>query len=122
MRAHTLPRLFDLVTVGFAAAALFHLAALVAPSLAEPSPPWRHALFVVVDASIAFGIRRRGPVFLGLFALFAGQQLASHGAQALGTWAAERRVDVASIVVLAAVPLLCALLLVDAWARRAQGG
>ena len=104
---------FRVLAACFAIAAAFHAAALVAPSIAEPSPPWRHALFVVTNAVVAVGMVRRPRGFVVAFALLSAQQLLSHGMYAFALFHAERRVDWASVVVLLAMPAILAFLAVD---------
>lgn len=88
------------------------------PDLAEPSPPWRHALFAAVNLSAAVGALWRPRGVVAAFALLTAQQLYSHGAYALDVWRDERRVDWASAVVLAGMPVVLALFVADARARR----
>jgi hypothetical protein len=106
--------------VGFGAAALFHAAALAWPNVAEPSPAWRHALFVVINAAVALGFLFRPPGFALLFALLTAQQLWGHGTHALEVWRREHRVDWASVVVLLGMPLAVMLLLRDARGTRSM--
>src|SRR5215467_12600686 len=90
--------------LGFVCAAVFHALALVRPDLAEPSPPWRHALFVGVNLAVAAGFLWRPRGFKVVFALLCAQQLYGHGTYALGVWRDSHRIDWASIVVLVAMP------------------
>jgi hypothetical protein len=110
---------FWIIAAAFALAALFHVAALVAPSIAEPSPPWRHLLFAATNVAVAVGMVRRPRLFVVAFALLTVQQVVSHGAYAWTLWASEGRVDWASAVVLASMPAVLALLIFDA--RRSSG-
>ena len=109
---------FLAIAAFFVAGALFHVAALVRPAVADPSPPWRHALFVLVNVAVALGLRRRPRGFAVGFALLTAQQLWSHGLTAALVWREERRLDWASVVVVAGMPLVLALLLADDRARR----
>jgi hypothetical protein len=110
---------FFALAVIFAVAALFHLAAVARPALAPSAPAWRHAVFVVVNGACAVGLAwgrvRRARAFVAAFALLVVQQLWSHGLEA---WGAARagRVDLASLGVLAVMPLTLAMLVT---ARRA---
>jgi len=110
---------FIVIAAAFGLAALFHVAALVAPAIAEPSPPWRHALFAATNVAVAIGVLRRPRLFVVAFALLTAQQLVSHGAYAWGLWMSERRIDWASAVVLVAMPAVLALLVYDARWKRA---
>jgi len=71
--------IFRLLAFAFLAAAIFHAAALAWPTLVDPTPWWRHALFVLINCALAFGILRRPRGFALLYAIFATQQIASHG-------------------------------------------
>jgi hypothetical protein len=92
----------------------------VRPDLAEPSPPWRHAVFAAVNLSAAAGALFRPRGFVLAFALLTAQQLYSHGTYAADVWRDERRIDWASVVVLAGMPVALALFVADARARRAS--
>src|SRR6185312_10756746 len=101
-RLGAVPRLRYAFVVVFAVSAAYHAVALARPGFGEPSPAWRHALFVAVNLAFAAGFARPPRWFVLPVALLAVQQLASHGAYALGVWHAERRVDWASVGVLVA--------------------
>lgn len=102
----------------FGAAALFHGLAIVWPAIAEPSPDWRHALFVAINAGCALGFLLRPRGFAGLFAILTAQQLWSHGTYLVQVWRSRERVDWASVVVLLAMPLGLTLLLRDVRGTR----
>jgi hypothetical protein len=87
-------------------AAAYHVLGLVRPDLAVPSPPWRHALFIAINAGLAAALvaRVRGLVFIVLALTL--QQIYSHGAYAWQVWVTERRLDWASVVVLLGLPAL----------------
>ena len=108
---------FVLLALGFAAAALYHGAAIVVPSIAEPSPAWRHGLFAVINGAVGLLLLRRPPWFAAAFAVLAIQQLWSHGAYGWAVWRDHHRVDWASVLVLAAVPVIAGLLANDARAK-----
>ena len=112
-------RVFAAIAAFFVAGAVFHVAALVRPALGDPSPPWRHALFVLINVAVALGMHRRPHGFAVGFALLTAQQLWSHGATAAQVFRDEGRLDWASVVVVAGMPAVLALLLADARARRA---
>lgn len=102
--------LFLLLAIGFCLAALHHAAAIVAPSIAEPSPAWRHGLFVVINGATGVLFLRRPPWFAALFALLALQQLYSHGTYGWAVWRDQHRVDWASVLVLLVIPPIALLL------------
>jgi hypothetical protein len=100
-------------------AAAYHVLGLIRPDLAVPAPPWRHALFIVINAGLAAALvaRVRGLVWI-IFALTL-QQIYSHGTYAWELWVTERRLDWASVVVLLGLPSL--LLAVAAEDHAARG-
>lgn len=102
-----------LAAAAFCAGALFHAAALLHPGLGEPSPAWRHVLFIGVNVAAAYGFARGFRGFRVLFTILFVQQMLSHGGDAWIRLSREGRVDWASAVVLAGFPALLAL----AWLR-----
>ncbi len=113
-----MPRaVFVAIAVGLAVAGTFHLAALAAPSIAEPSPPWRHALFAAINFAFAVGMVKRPRGFAFAFAALTLEQLYSHGTYGVDVWRREARVDWASVVVVVAMPIVVVLLARDARAR-----
>ena len=110
--------LYRVLAVGFALSSAYHAAAIAFPSIAEPSPAWRHGLFVAVNAAMAAGFVRRPWFFPYVFALLAVQQVYSHGTYGWQVWTQEHRVDWASVLVLAAVPAIACQLLRDRARRR----
>ncbi len=100
--------------VPFAAAALFHAAACVRPSLTPGEPTWRHAVFVAVNVVLAAGLARasRPLVFVVAFAIFAVQQTWSHGTDLVEASRAGAT-DVRSVAVLGFVPFVLLLLLLE---------
>jgi hypothetical protein len=109
--------LFLVLALSFGAAAAAHACALVVPSLMEPSPAWRHALFVVINGAVATLLVRRPPWFAVLFAALCLQQLYSHATSGWDVWARQHRLDWASLLVVIALPPIAALLLAEGWSR-----
>ncbi len=111
---------FVVIAIGLAAAGIFHVVALAVPAIAEPSPPWRHALFAAINFAFALGMVKRPRGFVFAFAALTAQQLYSHVAQGLDVWRREARVDWASALVVIAMPIVLMLLVRDsrASARR----
>jgi hypothetical protein len=98
--------------------AVFHAVALVVPAVSEPSPPWRHGLFVGINAFFAWAyITRAWWLPLPFGALWA-QQTWSHGAVFIDARAAGH-LDVQSLAVLCTMPLLAALVLMGREPREA---
>jgi len=87
--------------------AMFHVAALVVPTMGEPSPPWRHALFVAVNLAAAWAFVRRPRGLRIGFSLLWLQQCISHGAAFVAAHDAGH-LDVQSLVVLVAFPCIAA--------------
>lgn len=100
----------------FLAAAAYHLTGLLRPGWTEPAPPWRHALFVAVNALAAAALWRWRRAWLPAFAALAAQQLWSHGRYGLAVWRLESRIDWASVAVLLFMPALLAAL----WSARSN--
>ncbi len=98
------PWIFSIV---FALGVVSHTLALASPNASDTSPPWRHALFLGINASlaIAFAIRFRWTI-VPCFALLV-QQTLSHGSDLVEA-ARARHLDLASVLVLLVMPW-CAL-------------
>ena len=107
-------RVFWGLALCFVAAAIFHAAAIVVPSLAGASPPWRHGLFALVNALVAIGLVRRPRGFVLAFALLTAQQLLSHGRDVVVEWEGAHQVDWASVMVVVVMPIVLFLLVRDA--------
>jgi hypothetical protein len=117
-----LDRLPFLLAALFAAGALFHLVAILAPGLGNASSPARHALFILVNAvfATAFSLRWRWTI-LPVLAL-AAQQIHGHGTDLLRA-RAEGRTDVQSLLVLLFLPVVVAsaVRLISERSRPASG-
>ena len=103
------------IACGFVAA--FHACAIVAPEISEPSPRWRHALFVAVNLFFAASFVRRDRRIALPYLALAAQQAWSHGT----AFMAARRAghfDLQSVVVLASLPLIGVLV---AYGRAPSG-
>ncbi|MGO9094692.1 MAG: hypothetical protein ACLQGV_05665 [Bryobacteraceae bacterium] len=111
-------RLFQVCAAVFLIAALYHLAAVAAPSLGIRGTHWRHVLFVGIDVIFAWLFLRR-PWWLALpFALLTLHSLRSHGQGAWNQWQKAGRVDWIGIGVVVVLPLILALLVRDGWQQR----
>ena len=108
---------FIAIGVGFGATALFHIASILDASLAPGAPPWRHALFALVNSLVGVGLVRRPCGFTRAFALLTAQQVVSHGRDLYEAWTWQARIDVPSVIVLVAMPLVLVLLVRDRRAR-----
>ena len=94
-----------IASASFVVAALAHLYALFS---ADPSPPWRHALFVAINLVAAWGCWRRPRWFIWPFALLLLQQLYSHGHDLAQAWPA--RIDWRSLLVVIWLPIVAVAL------------
>ena len=109
---------FALVACGFLCGAAYHAVGLFGdPARVEPSPPWRHAVFIAVNLGCALGVAFRPRWFVAAFALLVAQQVASHGMYAWRVLRAEGRIDGASVIVLVTMPAVLFLLARDARRR-----
>jgi len=113
---------FRLFAAGCVAAAVYHAVGIAAPTLVEHAPAWRHALFVGINAGLAAGFLLRPRWFVYAFALLVVEQVYGHGLRAVEIWGAERRVDWPSVIVLATMPVMLALLVAEAREGKMRSG
>ncbi len=118
MQDRHLKTVFTLLASGFFVAAAFHAVAIVLPQIGPPSPAWRHALFVLVNAGVGLGMLKRPRWFTPIFGLLVAQQLVSHGLFSWEVWQTEHRLDWGSVVVFVFMPATLVLLLGRDPARR----
>jgi hypothetical protein len=93
----------------FLLGSLYHVITIVAPGFGEPSPNWRHALFVLVGlvmTALAFKRRKAFKAFLLILSI---QQIYSHGSYLIEVWKLEHRIDYWSVITLAGFPLMLAM-------------
>lgn len=95
---------FTALGVGFVLSAGFHLACVLHPAWGHGDPPARHGVFTVVNLAAALGVWLRPRWLPWPFAVLCAQQIVSHGAALLRAWQVEHRVDLASVLVLIALP------------------
>jgi hypothetical protein len=84
----------------------YHLAGLIEPSWTEPSPPWRHLLFVLINGGGTFLLYLNNPRYLLALIPLIIQQIYSHTTYGLMVWQNENRIDWASVFVCLGMPLL----------------
>ncbi len=108
-------RFFRTVAAGSLVAALYHALAALG-LLSGGGPAWRHALFTVIDAGLAWALVRRPRWLVFPAALLTVQQFTSHGRAAVTQWQAEHTVDWLSIVLLVALTTTVAVL----WQERTE--
>lgn len=112
--------LLALCAAGFVAAAVYHAVGVVRPAWLEPAPIWRHALFVGLNLALAAGFLVRPRFLVWVFPLFVAEQLYGHAVRAWTIWTAEHRVDWTGLVPMVFTPIMLALLVLDARARRTE--
>jgi hypothetical protein len=115
----TLDRLPLLVAIPFAAGALFHLAAILVPTLGNAASPARHAVFILINGFFAIAFFRRWRFTIVPVLALAAQQLYGHGTDLLRAHA-EGRTDVQSLVVLLFLPVVVGCAARLALSRRAR--
>ena len=91
----------------FAAGALFHLAAILVPTLGNAASLARHAVFIAINAFFATAFFARWRFTIVPVLALAAQQLYGHGADLLRAHA-EGRTDVQSLLVLLFLPVVVA--------------
>ena len=94
----------------FALGALFHVSTLFDPSLGEASPPWRHALFVVLNGTFAALFAWRPRWLVWAYLPLAAQQTWSHGAELVASPAPWHEAQ--SLLALVSIPLFLAVAVV----------
>lgn len=107
-------RILSVCAVGLCLAAIYHLAALVWPTIDPSSSPLRHAIFTAINLAVGAGLWLRPRGIFWFFAALTAQQLHSHGRALLRAWSDQHRVDWPSVVVLVALPFILWLL----WQER----
>jgi len=114
---------FRLAAAGGVVAAGIHAAALAVPAFgrAAYSPTyqaWRHVVFVMIDATVAWLFLRRPRWFVWAYGVLTLQVLCSHGGSAWASWDHHGRVPWIDILALVAIPIALGLLVVDYRSRE----
>jgi tellurite resistance protein TehA-like permease len=109
---------FRTAALGAAGAGLYHLIAIVEPSLIPGGAFWRHGIFAVVDLACAPLLLKRPRWFVFAFAALTLETILSHGGHALRAWQQQKHVDWFSSAVVVAVCLAMSLLTWDATSRE----
>jgi hypothetical protein len=89
--------------------------AIIVPAVSEPSPAWRHAVFVLVNLFFAWAFLTRARWLPWPFGVLFVQQVWSHGSGFLAARAVGH-LDLQSVAVLVTLPLLAVLVV---FGRRA---
>jgi hypothetical protein len=119
------PLRFRLIAAGFLLGATVHGAELVGltfhHTLRPDYPAWRHALFVVLEVSIAaIAVTQPNALWVAVVA-FLGQQLTTHGVDVWQAWFDRRQIDWLSVVTLAFLVLAAAVALKHRFIEKKQG-
>ena len=85
--------------------AIFHAVAIFVPTVSEPSPPWRHGVFVLVNLFFAWAFLTRARWLPLPFGALCIQQAWSHGSAFLAARAVGHT-DLQSLAVLVTLPCL----------------
>ncbi len=109
-------RLFKVVTVVSLLIAMYHLVGIFFPI--NESPPWRHAVFVIVCIFCAYGFIKRPTYFIYLFAVLFLQQFFSHGQSLVFQWSEYHKIDWVSFMLLIFMPFPLICLVIDRLARH----
>ncbi|MEO5891563.1 MAG: hypothetical protein ABIQ31_15030 [Ferruginibacter sp.] len=91
--------------------ALYHIKGIFYPS--ANSPAWRHAIFVLINFLVIYGLLKRPAWFIWFIAVLMLQQWYSHGSYAYQTWQKQHLIDWISVAIILLLPLLLILLLKD---------
>ena len=98
------------IGVFFGVAGLYHLSAILLPSLGDHGSVLRHSVFVAIDGAVAVGLFFRPRFFFWFFTALGLQQLHSHGSAFVHEWSIAHRLDWPSLLVLAIIPITWSLL------------
>jgi hypothetical protein len=106
---------FNIIFIVFAVVAfftmLYHLNGIFYPN--SDTPAWRHALFVVINIILIYGLLKRPKWFVWFVAILIAQQWYSHGSYAFMLWQKEHIIHWISVAIIIFLPLLFILLSAD---------
>ncbi len=105
--------MYPLLAFAFGLAAVYHLVALITPSLFPLSPAWRHCLFIILNTTASILFARRWTWLWIPFTVLTIQQLISHGSRAYDLWTLHHHADVISIIIILSMPLIAMFLFID---------
>ncbi|MBY0517996.1 MAG: hypothetical protein K2P81_13895 [Bacteriovoracaceae bacterium] len=84
----------------------YHVLALLIPNFGEPSPTWRHLLFLLIGLVMTALAYKNKKAFKWALSLLSIQQIYSHGSYLIEVWKIENRIDYWSVITLVAFPLM----------------
>lgn len=90
---------------------IYHSAGIFYP--VDSSPPWRHAVFVVVSLFCCYGLVKRPGYFIYFFFVLLAQQFYSHGSYLIRQWYDLHKIHWISVVLLLILPVIFYSLVVD---------
>lgn len=110
--------LFRLMALGYATAAMYHVAALAVPAFARTAypptyPPVRHIAFVMVDSLTSFLFLARPRWFIWPYVALTVQILQGHGLRGWQTWLDKHQLNWIDAITVFGALLGLALLLFD---------
>jgi surface polysaccharide O-acyltransferase-like enzyme len=85
-------------------AAIYHAVGIFYPI--NPSPPWRHAIFVGVCLFCAYGFENRPTKFIYVFGVLVVQQFFSHGSYLIEQWNGAHDIHWISLALLLVLPVI----------------
>ena len=111
-------RAFRVAAAAAATAAAYHATAIAVPAFARIAyppgyPTWRHVVFVLIDANLAWLLLRRPIWLIWPYSVLTAQVIYSHGGWAWRLWHAHGRIDPISVAMVIGVPLVLGLLVAD---------
>ena len=114
---------FRLAAAASAGAAVYHATAIAVPAFAKIAypptyPVWRHVVFVLIDANLAWLLLWRPIWLIWPFAVLTAQVIHGHGGWAWRLWRQEGRVDWISVAAVIGIPIVLGLLFLDRRGRR----
>jgi hypothetical protein len=104
-------KVFVVFAVLAAFAAIYHLAGIF--SEIDESPPWRHALFVVITTFCVYGFLKRPYYFVYFIAVLLVQQFYSHGTYLINLWVEKGQLHWISVFDLLLLPIALFCLIDD---------
>lgn len=105
------PLLFKFGAFLSSIAAIYHFIGIFYPI--SSAPPYRHALFVLVNLFCTYGFLKRPKLFVVFFSFLFVQQLYSHGGSLIQEWTASGSIDKIDLLVVILIPVFFINLLLE---------
>lgn len=103
--------LFKFVSVLSLVIAIYHLVGIFYQL--DQSPPWRHAVFVIICLFCYYSFVKRPKYFVYFFLALTAQQFYSHGGYFISQWFHYNKVDWISLLLLVLFPIILINLIFD---------